>query len=576
MSKKLQEYTKDELLTYIKDLKNAKQFGLVWEPQFEQVVKDVEEKLPVLEEVLNNAITTGGDSPTHLIIEGDNYHSLSVLNYTHANTIDVIYIDPPYNRGKEDFIYNDKFVDKEDSFRHSKWLSFMSKRLQLAKNLLSLNGIIFISIDDNELTNLKGLCDQLFGEENHIATLSRVTKKAGKSTVGIAKNHDYVLVYGATSNRSLLKNPAHIDNEYKHKDEYYDVRGPYKLNQALDYDTLGYVNSLDFPITYKKKEFYPGKVSKEEHLKRKAENPKDGFRWRWSPKKVEFGIQNEWLKLNNKGDRIYTKTYLNAQIVKDSNGKYSVDMIERATPLSSLALTDNIYSNDNANKELSKILGKGSFDYPKPTSLIETLLSVINKKDITLLDFFAGSGTAAHAILKLNKSDSGKRKFIICTNNENDIAKNVTFVRVKKVINGYGTVNPLPANVRYFKTDFVKKIETLDKLRRELSPACEDMIRIREGAYEVAVDEPMLKIFKNTRGLTAVVYDRFELSKYIKKIEDIHTDSPVHLYVFSYDKSVRDEEMPDDLKHTYETQPIPEGVLEIYRKIFRKNGAQND
>ena len=171
MSKSLEEYSREELIAKVRELKSQKKFGLVWEDKPEKVVKECETKLPVVKEVEDKAILNAPDEPTNIIIEGDNYHALSVLNYTHAGKVDVIYIDPPYNTGNKDFVYNDCYVDKEDTFRHSKWLSFMSKRLELAKNLLADDGVIFISIDDNEHAELKLLCDEIFGNEKFVNDL---------------------------------------------------------------------------------------------------------------------------------------------------------------------------------------------------------------------------------------------------------------------------------------------------------------------------------------------------------------------------------------------------------------------
>ena len=145
------EQLKAEVERLKKEIKKKKKYGLVWEPKTEDVVELCKEKLPVLKEVKNKTIVTDKDKPVNLLIEGDNYHALSVLNYTHAGKIDVIYIDPPYNTGNKEFIFNDRIVDSEDSYRHSKWLSFAEKRLRLAKNLLKDTGVIFISIDDNEV-----------------------------------------------------------------------------------------------------------------------------------------------------------------------------------------------------------------------------------------------------------------------------------------------------------------------------------------------------------------------------------------------------------------------------------------
>ena len=144
-----------------------KKYGLVWENKPEDVEEQLRSMLPVFKEVKERAIISEDKTaPNHILIEGDNLHALTALTYTHEEKIDVIYIDPPYNTGNKDFIYNDHYVDKEDTYRHSKWLSFMDKRLKIAKQLLSEKGVIYISIDDNEIAQLKILCDEIFNENN--------------------------------------------------------------------------------------------------------------------------------------------------------------------------------------------------------------------------------------------------------------------------------------------------------------------------------------------------------------------------------------------------------------------------
>jgi len=230
-------YSKEELLKLIakqeKELK-AKKYGLVWdaEREPEQVVLDCENNLPVLKRLKSKEIRTD-DSKDNILIEGDNYHALTVLNYTHKEKIDVIYIDPPYNTGNKDFIYNDRYVDKEDGYRHSKWLNFMEKRLKLAKQLLKKDGVIFIHIDENEQAALKLLCDNMFGEDHYIGIIIQNKLNAKNDTINIQKNHEYILVYkkehqyvkGAkTKIKPTLIN--HILKErkvIKENDEYYYV-----------------------------------------------------------------------------------------------------------------------------------------------------------------------------------------------------------------------------------------------------------------------------------------------------------------------------------------------------------------
>ncbi|MCL2491355.1 MAG: site-specific DNA-methyltransferase, partial [Coriobacteriia bacterium] len=214
MLKSLHDYSKNELISIINDLRKRKKFGMVWEDKPEQAVEDCKSKLPVVREVESRSIELVEDAPTSLIIEGDNYHALKVLNYTHAGKIDVIYIDPPYNTGNQDFIYNDNYVDIDDDYRHSKWLCFMKRRLLLAKDLLAQDGVIFISIDDNEQARLKILCDQIFRERNFINCISVKSSE----TSGVKMSHiekklpkikEYLLVY-ANNSESIKLNPITI------------------------------------------------------------------------------------------------------------------------------------------------------------------------------------------------------------------------------------------------------------------------------------------------------------------------------------------------------------------------------
>ena len=193
--------TNDEKADLLGLLRGHKKYGLVWEDKPEDVEERLRETLPVLTEVKERAIISENpNAPNHILIEGDNLEALTTLSYTHEGKIDVIYIDPPYNTGNKDFIYNDSYVDSEDSYRHSKWLSFMNKRLRIARRLLKEDGIIFISIDDNEQSQLKMLCDEIFTPNNFINTVSiKAKSSAGASGGGedkkLKKNIEYLLIY---------------------------------------------------------------------------------------------------------------------------------------------------------------------------------------------------------------------------------------------------------------------------------------------------------------------------------------------------------------------------------------------
>lgn len=439
------------LLSYLSELEKdvcGKKYGLVFEEHREDIDEVLDTHTPVLTEDTELFIDNSGE--INFLIEGDNLASLKLLEKTHKEKIDLIYIDPPYNTGNKDFMYDDDYIAEEDGFRHSKWLSFIEKRLQIAKCLLSRKGVIFISIDDNEQADLKLLCDNNFGENNYVGLLPRITKKSGKDhSIGIAKNHDYVLVYVKDKNMVEFCGIKSSEDAYPLKDEYYNERGGYKLNQTLDYDSLWYNPKMDFPLDIDGITYLPG-GNAELHNERHNGNhkPKDWV-WRWSKEKFDFGYDNGFVVVKKgKGrPRIYTKTYANATI---SNTKpYKVVYKERETLLSSIALTENYYSNDNAKKEISK-LGLDKFGFPKPSSLINQLICIVKDAN-NILDFFAGSGTTGHAVMKLNAEDGGNRKFILCTNNENNICRDVTYERIKRVIDKEG----YKASLKYYKVEYI-------------------------------------------------------------------------------------------------------------------------
>ena len=502
----LSKKRRDEMITFLEKLKKqhsdddslmainriekeltSKKYGLVWEEHQEEVDKKMETYIPVFSEVPKyELIEDENDTSFNFLLEGDNLHSLKLLEKTHRSKVDVIYIDPPYNTGNKDFIYNDEFVGREDSFRHSTWLSFISERLRIAKKLLSPDGLIFVSIDDNEQAQLKLLMDEIFSEDNFIICMPRITKKSGKTTSAYAKNHDYILVY-TKREQDIFVMEEHVDEAFKFEDEYVSERGKYKLNQTLDYDSLSYSSSLDYPLEIEGEIFYPGSSKELWEERQKGNHGRADWAWRWSKNLFQFGYDNGFVVIKRKKDgsaRIYTKTYLNAKIGKDSNGNFVIEYNKRVKATSSIEYIDNKYSNDNAKKDLS-LFGLGDkFDYSKPVELIKKLIKAYYKNDALILDFFAGSGTTAQAVLELNKEDGGHRKFILCTNNENNICEDITYQRIKTVITGKrqdGSVysEGIPANLKYYHTDFVSKSE--EYLADALLNHVTEMIQLEHG-----------------------------------------------------------------------------------------------
>lgn len=528
-----------------KQPKSTKRYGLVWEDKPERVADLCKEHLPVLEEVSNKEIKTDKEKPTNILIEGDNYHALSVLNYTHKGKVDVIYIDPPYNTGNKDFIYNDKFVDKEDDFRHSKWLSFMEKRLRLAKTLLKKTGAIFISIDDNELAQLKLLCDEVFGENSLIGIVS-VGKgtTTGQDAKRFGSSADYLLVYGMIDFQLGKMAMSEKDKKrFGKKDE----RGNYSILQwrkTGNGDRKEDRPNLYYPVIAPNgKEIYPIGPT--------------GYKSRWRGnlknfKSLEKEKMVEWVKQGNEW-RPYVKFYLEGRGKSASN------------------LWVDIEGNKKATIELKEFFGERVFSNPKPTDLIKRCITLANVISPLVLDFFAGSGTAAQAVLALNNQDDEDRRFVLCTNNENNICTDICYPRIEKVINGYKNLKSekvmgLGGNLKYFKTDFVDSKIT-DKNKKHLVDKSAEMLCLKEDCFDVVKKDKYFKIFKNNQEKhIGIIYDDDGIADFKKEAKKLN--KKIIVYIFSLDESARDEEF-EDIKSLVQLKPIPTAILSVYKRIFK-------
>ena len=381
------------------------------------------------------SFVTDKNKPHHKLIIGDNYPALLNLLIEYKGAVDVIYIDPPYGK---DSMGEFAKTNYENAITRDNLLSMLYPRLRLARMLLSDEGVIFCSIDDKNQAYVKVLLDEIFGESSFLFCIPRITKKGGKTTDTIQKNNDYVIAY--TLSRDIIFNQLEKDmTSFDQEDEYVETRGKFKVTQPLDYGSLSYSPSLDYPLELNGKIYYPGGDKHAWEERQKGNYRQSDWAWRWSKSAVKWGIQHDMIVL--KGDRIYTKTYSKC---RKKTGINEFEYVDTTKPYTTLSFLDNEFSNDNGKKELDKIFPNGEelFKNPKPSALMAELINMVClKKDAIILDFFAGSGSTAHAVLSLNKN-KGNRTFILCQINEitpenpNGIAYDVTAKRLKRIMTG--------------------------------------------------------------------------------------------------------------------------------------------
>ena len=430
------EHTDDESLIAINEIETEiteKKYGLVWEQHEERVDVEMQTKVPVFTEVADREIASDEESPYNFLLEGDNLHSLKLLEKTHKGKIDVIYIDPPYNTGGRDFIYDDSFVDSLDSFKHSKWCSFISERLILAQKVLSDRGLIFISIDDNEYANLKLLCDSIFGESNFVTTCVWQKIHSIKNDAKyLSVNHDYVLIYAKrieNINIHLLKRTDEMNARYKNPDN--DPRGAWQSGDLVANETRTNGNYDVVGPT--------GKVF----------NVPDGKHWVYSEDNMKELIADKRIWFGKDGTYFARKK------------RFLSEVQDGRTP-DTWWKNEEVGHNQEGARDLKKVLGSISFNNPKPIRLIKRVLEIASYDNSTVLDFFAGSGTTAQSVIEYNKENNKNISFILCTNNENGICEEVTYNRIKTVISGKRIdgsdySDGIPANLKYYKTDYIDK-----------------------------------------------------------------------------------------------------------------------
>lgn len=537
-------------------LRENKTYGLVWEDKPEVVEERLRDELPILTEVPERTIISEDkDAPNHILIEGDNLEALATLAYTHEGKIDIIYIDPPYNTGNNDFIYNDSYVDKEDSYRHSKWLSFMSRRLRIAKKLLSDYGVIFISIDDNEQADLKILCDSIFMPSNFCGQFIWRKKSGGGQTDRyFVTEHEYILVYQAT-NKFCWKD-IQIEKSRKNY-KYQDEKGSYNLIKLEKWGSSAHKEdrpSMYFPIKNPDGEdFYPV-----------APDGKAG-RWRVGVKKMQTLIKDNLIEWKN--GIPYEKDY------------YSETEVKTKTQKSRSILYNVGETGDGSNLLTNIFREKDVFQNPKPLSLIKELIS--HNSANYILDFFSGSGTTLHATMQLNAEDGGNRQCILITNNENNICENITYKRNQLVINGYTDLNneEVPGltknNLRYYRTGFVGRSRSMQNMRKLVNLAT-DMLCIKENLYTEQNTFGGQKTYKNVfryfddgKKQMLIIYREEAIDELVDIIYDMNIPQPIKVYVFSPSEDPWEGSF-DDVSDKVELCALPQAIYNTYRRILPK------
>ena len=538
----------------------SRRYGLVWEQHAEGTREEIDRNvLPVLDHDEKKSIT-GDGGPDNILIEGDNYHALQILNYTHRGRIDVIYIDPPYNTGARDWKYNNDYVDGNDTYRHSKWLSFMENRLKIAKALLKKAGSLIIAVDDYEVNQLGLLLEKLFPSwTRDLIVVVHHPQGTGSKTVSRVHEYAYVVTPAGTefggrlrikgvNNWSLQRSGQGENNWRKHRpNSFFAVHVDKKTGRVTG---VG-------PHIPKDQKRYP-KTSPSDTFLRFYPIDKDGNErvWRYARETMKEKIRN-------------------GEIKSTKNGALVVVRGQKTKPVTSV-WDDTVYNAGTHGSELlTQIMGtSNTFSYPKSLYTVKHMLQMIIRynKDAVVLDFFAGSGTTGHAVLEMNGEDGGSRRFILCTNNENDICTGVCHPRISRVIKGYRNksgdrVKGLGSSLHYYRID-PKMWRHVN--RREIARRMASILCVRESCF-TAVRRSTYKyvIYRNRSGRHfGVVYSTGAVDDYLKAIREIRKSGkakpgPIDTYAFAHDRVVSSRLRKSTLVHAI---AIPMQLLNLWNR----------
>jgi adenine-specific DNA-methyltransferase len=556
-------------------LKSRTRFGLVWENQPEDVEQLMAARLPILEHKKSLEVPGGLPSDRHhLLIEGDNLHALTVMQATHAESVDVIYIDPPYNTGN-DFIYNDTLIDSDHRWRHSAWLSFMEKRLRLAQNLMTDSGLIFISIDDNEQAHLRLLCDAIFGEKNFVAMFVWQKKRKGSHlSKTVRQITEYVICYAKGDTKGIV-----LDGPPAKADQRQGL-----LNRPNP------VGELTFPagteIGAPDGKFAPTKFGSDAlsvelvtpvHVKggvsQSAFTVRGRFKWGQENlnREIEAGSHFAFSAPRGRGAGWKPTVLKHDQASK----------LLRPPSLLSKDWSPEVGTNEDGSDELEAIFGdREVFDFPKPSSLIKYLVRSAASRNphAVILDFFAGTGTTLHAVANLNAEDGGSRQAILITNNENGICRDITHPRAKAVLTGKWADgkkrDPLPGSLSFYTTDFLTHRQNRDQAFLDFAARSADIIAVKEGAHAREVTEAALTVLRGNGRTVAIVTDSFdEHAGFAAAAGRIAKKGEVRrAYVFTWSDDGVEAEIVEQWKG-WEVRPLPAPLLAAIRRRMNQDSG---
>lgn len=569
----LSKEEKSELTALI----NRRHYGLVWKTKPEGIEERLKTQIPYLKEDISRRLLSSAEcAPNHIIVESDNYPALIALSYAYAGKVDVIYIDPPYNTGKDnDFIYNDKIVDAEDSFRHSKWLSFMEKRLKIAKRLLSESGVIFISIDDHSAAPLKMMCDSIFEYStnpqnwNHLATL--IWNKQHSQQQGAFKRyHEYIFVYAKNKAKAknLLASSGIIEAGAMKKISSRNPASTFTFPAGTKFEAPdGTVLSGTFGES-EQVTVVDGVFEAKDGKTLYAVTLSAG----WTQKNQMKSWFNHQDTYDSKGQKII-EFYFN------STGKLKCRKERKATTPSTLLPEYGMGSTQTSH--LEDVMGRpNTFSNPKPVEMIQQFIEWYCPKDGIVLDFFAGSGTTFESCLLANE-DGGCRRCILVQTNDSNICEDSTYPRCHNIIKGYNGVEGLSHNnLRYYRTDFIDRNSSY-KNKRKLVSVATDLLCIKEDLYDeketfggITLDKRRARYFEHGSKRMLVICDETLLYDFIAEIREMQLDGKIKVYVFS-DSAYAYEDDFAEVIDKVEPCALPAAILAAYKDVLPERAEQD-